>query len=154
VVLARGALVQGTLASGAELAWVAAPARPQGAMPGAHPPGQQQHATVPTGSQLGLQGPPAAVATMAVGAGNETGALPAVEVAAADVAGALFGVDAAAMAAGAAAAMAAGLGMPGVGNDGLLRTSIFPAPPPPSASHRAAAHNLDLAAALVAARAT
>jgi len=104
--LAPDPLAQGTPASGAELARVATPACPQGAMPGARPPGQ--HAATPTISQLGPQGPPAAVAAMAVGAGNEIGALPAAEVAVADVAGALSGADAAAMAAGPAAAMAAG----------------------------------------------
>ena len=40
---------------------------------------------------------------------------------------------------------------PGIAHDALLRTSIFPATPPPSTSHHAAAPNPDLATALVAA---
>ena len=54
----------------------------------------------------------------------------------------------AAMAAGAAAAMSAGLGMPGADTDALLHPPVIPAPPP--AAHTT---NSVLAAAPVAARA-
>jgi len=108
--------------------------------PGARPPG---------GATARLQGTPSAAASLlAVGARADAGALPAD--AAADATGALTGVDAlavdvgpGAMAAGAVAAMAAGLGMPAGANDTLLR---FTALPP--ASH------LHSVAALVAARTT
>ena len=51
---------------------------PQGATPGARPRGQQ-HVAAPPGRQLGLQGPPAAVTAMAMGAGTETGTVSGVD---------------------------------------------------------------------------
>jgi len=133
---------------------VAAPpglAAPGGVRPPLHPalggvrphgPLQDVTARPPGGTTARPQGTPSAAASlMAVGAGADAGALPAD--AAADATGAVTGVDAlavdvrpAAIAAGAAAAMAAGLEMPAGANDTVLR---FTAPSPISHLHSAVA---------------
>ena len=128
---------------------LAAPGRaPEGVCP---PPIAPVHGDRPPGAPSArLQGPPSAAASlMATGAGTDTGTLPAD--AAADATGALDAlvveVGPAAMAAGAAAAMAAGLGMPTGANDTLLRLTASTSAPPP------ASHLNSSAAALTAARA-
>ena len=124
---------------------------PHGTLQDASAPG----ARLPGGATARPQGTPSAAASlMAVGAGADAGALPAAQDAtdaAADATGALTGVDAlaaavgpAAMAAGAVAAMAVGLGMLAGANDTLLR---FTAPPPASHLHSVAALDAVRAAA-------
>ncbi|XP_021309205.1 uncharacterized protein LOC110432736 [Sorghum bicolor] len=145
---ARGLRPQGTHAGTARPCLAAAGSELVGLRPQGPPAGVDHPCPAPAGSH-GLQ-TSVAQAAMAVGRTTDPAAAEDATVAAEDAPGALSGVDAlaaamgpAAMAAGAAAAMSAWLGMPGAGTDALLH-------PPPPAAHTT---NSVLAAALDAARA-